>query len=72
MPRSAYALSARAVRRMTELAGTPAIVALLGDLGRGVPFDRAFRDRLSIRYDTFQAGLASKLAPGPKGPGPVR
>ena len=54
----AYAVSAHAVRRMTELAGTPAVVALLGDLGRGVPFDRAFRQRLSIRYDAFQAGLA--------------
>ena len=54
----AYAVSAHAVRRMTELAGTPAIVGLLGDLGRGVAFDRAFRQRLSIRYDAFQAGLA--------------
>jgi tetratricopeptide (TPR) repeat protein len=54
----AYAVSARAVRRMTELAGTPAIVSLLGDLGRGVPFDRAFKDRLSMRYDRFQASLA--------------
>jgi len=54
----AYAVSAHAVRRMTELAGTPAIVGLLGDLGRGVSFDRAFRQRLSIRYDAFQAGLA--------------
>ena len=54
----AYAVSAHAVRRMTELAGTPAIVGLLGDLGRGVAFDRAFRQRRSIRYDAFQAGLA--------------
>jgi tetratricopeptide (TPR) repeat protein len=57
---TAYALSARAVRRMTELAGTSAIVALLGDLGRGIPFDRAFRDRLSMRYDAFQAALARR------------
>ncbi len=54
----AYAVSAHAVRRMTELAGTPALVGLLGDLGRGVAFDRAFRQRLSIRYDAFRADLA--------------
>lgn len=54
----AYAVSAHAVRRLTELVGTPAVVALLGDLGRGVPFDRAFRQRLSIRYNAFQADLA--------------
>ncbi len=54
----AYALSARAVRRMTELAGTPAIVALLQDLGRGATFERAFRDRFSTRYAAFRAGLA--------------
>ena len=56
--RVAYAVSARAVRRMTELAGTPAIVGLLADLGSGVRFDHAFRQRLSIRYDAFQSGLA--------------
>ncbi len=54
----AYAWSARAVRRMTERNGTPAVVGLLQDLGSGVPIDRAFRQRLSIRYAVFEAALA--------------
>jgi tetratricopeptide (TPR) repeat protein len=54
----AYAVSARAVTRMTGLAGTPAVVQLLRDLGQGVPFDRAFEQRLSLRYHEFQAALA--------------
>jgi tetratricopeptide (TPR) repeat protein len=54
----AYAVSARAVTRMTSLAGTPAVVQLLRDLGQGISFDRAFEQRLSLEYREFQAALA--------------
>jgi len=51
----AYATSARAVRRLIEDRGAPAVVLLLKDLAQGEPFDRAFHQRLSIRYDDFAA-----------------
>ena len=37
-----------------QLRGTPAIVTLLEDLRRGVPFASAFYQRLSMRYEDFQ------------------
>jgi tetratricopeptide (TPR) repeat protein len=55
----AYATAAKAVRRLIELRGVNAIVALLEDLRRGVPFDRAFQQRLAMRYEDFDA-LASR------------
>ncbi len=51
----AYASSARAVRRLLERHGAPALVALLKDLGRGESFASAFRERLAIRYEDFAA-----------------
>jgi tetratricopeptide (TPR) repeat protein len=51
----AYASAARAVRRLIEQRGAPALVALLEDLGRGAPFDRAFHERLAMRYEDFAA-----------------
>jgi hypothetical protein len=51
----AYASSARAVRRLLEQHGAPALVALLKDLGRGESFASAFRERLAIRYEDFAA-----------------
>lgn len=52
---SAYARSALAVRKMVQLRGAPAVVTLLQDLGRGVPFGSAFYQRIAMRYEDFQA-----------------
>lgn len=52
---TAYASAARAVRRLIEQRGASAIVALLQDLGRGVPFARAFQHRIDVRYEDFAA-----------------
>ena len=54
----AYASSARAVRRLIEQCGAPAIVALLEDLGRGAPFASAFHQRVAMRYEDFAALVA--------------
>jgi hypothetical protein len=54
----AYALSARAVRRMQELRGPGAVVALLRDLSLGVPFDSAFHQRMAMPYEEFQEAIA--------------
>jgi len=51
---TAYAQSTLAVQKAVQLRGTPAIVTLLEDLRRGVPFASAFYQRLSIRYEDFQ------------------
>jgi tetratricopeptide (TPR) repeat protein len=53
----AYTLSTRAVRRMQELRGPGAVVALLRDLARGVPFASAFHQRMAMSYEDFQATL---------------
>ena len=50
----AYAQSAVAVDRMMDLRGAPAIVLLLKDLAKGVPFASAFRHRIALRYDEFE------------------
>jgi len=54
----AYALSARAVRRMMELRSPSAIVTLLQDLARGVSFANAFHQNIGMRYEDFQAMIA--------------
>ena len=54
----AYAFSARAVQRMIELRGAPAVVQLLQDLGRGADFAAAFQQRISMRYEDFQTMVA--------------
>ncbi len=51
----AYASAARAVRRLIEQHGAPAVVALLEDLARGVPFASAFHQRIEMRYEDFAA-----------------
>lgn len=52
---TAYASAARAVRRLFEQRGAPAIVALLQDLGHGTPFASAFQHRIEMRYEDFAA-----------------
>ena len=54
----AYALSARAVRRMMELRGPSAVVTLLQDLARGASFANAFHQHIGTRFDDFQAMIA--------------
>jgi tetratricopeptide (TPR) repeat protein len=54
----AYASSARAVRRLLDQRGAPAVVALLKDLGRGAPFASAFHRRIAMRYEDFAALVA--------------
>jgi len=54
----AYATSARAVRRLIEQRGVDTVVALLEDLGRGAPFDRAFQQRTAMRYEDFATLVA--------------
>jgi hypothetical protein len=56
--RVAYALSAHAVQRMFDVRGPYAIIALLQDLARGAEFASAFQQRLSMRYEDFQAMVA--------------
>jgi tetratricopeptide (TPR) repeat protein len=56
--RTAYSLSGRAVQKMLQLRGAPAIVMLLQDVGRGVPFASAFQQRIAMRYEDFQLIVA--------------
>jgi len=51
----AYASAARAVRRLIERRGAAALVALLRDLSRGLPFASAFHRRMGMRYGDFAA-----------------
>ena len=55
--RTAYAQSAGAVRAMIELAGAPALAALLQDLGRGDAFEAAFERHMSSSYAGFAASV---------------
>jgi tetratricopeptide (TPR) repeat protein len=56
--RLAYAFSARAVRRMLDLRGAPAVVTLLQDLSRGADFANAFQQRIFMRYEDFDTLVA--------------
>ena len=56
--RVAYALSAKAVRRMINVRSAAAIVTLLQDLGRGVTFASAFQQNIGMRYEDFQVMIA--------------
>jgi tetratricopeptide (TPR) repeat protein len=56
--RVAYAMSGRAVEKMLQLRGAPAVVALLQDLSRGNEFASAFNLRMAMRYEDFQALMA--------------
>ena len=50
----AYAQSAAAVKRLMDDAGAPAIVGILTDLGRGLPFAEAFQRHANLSYADFQ------------------
>ena len=50
----AYAQSAAAVKRLMDEAGPPAIVGILTDLGRGLPFAEAFQRHANMPYADFQ------------------
>jgi hypothetical protein len=54
----AYALSAKAVRRMMELRSASAVVTLLQDLARGASFATSFHQNIGMRYEDFQAMIA--------------
>jgi len=54
----AYGSAARAVRRLIEQRGVPALVALLEDLARGAQFASAFQERIAMRYEDFAALVA--------------
>lgn len=58
----AYAASARAARLMIERWGAAAVVALLEDLARGVPFARAFHQQTAMTYEEFAALVAGAAA----------
>jgi tetratricopeptide (TPR) repeat protein len=53
--RLAYAYSTYAVRRIIQLRGANAVVALLRDLARGVDFNTAFGKHVEMRYEEFDA-----------------
>ncbi|HJR61819.1 MAG TPA: tetratricopeptide repeat protein [Vicinamibacterales bacterium] len=53
----AYAQSAAAVKRLLDEAGAPAVVGILTDLARGLPFPEAFERNVNIKYLEFQKRL---------------
>jgi tetratricopeptide (TPR) repeat protein len=53
----AYAQSAVAVHALIDLAGAPAVVNMLTDIGGGVPFAQAFERHILISYADFQNRL---------------
>ncbi len=55
--RVAYAQSALAVQKMMDLAGSTGVMALVADLGQGVPLAEAFERRLLMSYADFLAEL---------------
>jgi hypothetical protein len=56
--RLAYAQSAVMAQRLVDEGGGSGIVAILQDLAAGVPFERAYEQRLFLPFDTFAASLA--------------
>jgi tetratricopeptide (TPR) repeat protein len=52
----AYAQSAAAVKRLLDDAGAPAVVGILEDLARGLPFAEAFERHAHMTYADFQKG----------------
>jgi tetratricopeptide (TPR) repeat protein len=54
----AYAQSALAVKKLIDLRGPGAIVALLQSLGSGVPFPEAFQGAMGMRLDELQSLIA--------------
>ena len=59
--RLAYAQSALLARAIVDRHSTGALNALLADLGRGVPFDAAFRARAYETWPAFFSRFASEL-----------
>ncbi len=55
--RKAYALSAVAAGRLLEVAGGAGVVNLLRDLGAGVDFETAFRQRIYMTFADFLKSL---------------
>ncbi|CAN5675686.1 tetratricopeptide repeat protein [soil metagenome] len=53
----AYAQSAAAVKLLMDEAGAPAIVGILADLARGLPFAEAFERHTNLTYADFQKRL---------------
>jgi hypothetical protein len=53
--RLAYAQSAVLAQQLLDEGGGPAVVAILQDLAAGVPFARAYEQRLFLPFDTFTA-----------------
>ena len=51
---SAYAGSAIAAMGLLERAGAPRLMGLLGDLGAGADFDRAFLSWIQMPYGAFE------------------
>jgi hypothetical protein len=56
----AYTSAAEAERYVIDVRGVATMAALLQDLGRGEPFERAFRRRIAMRYEDFAAIAARK------------
>jgi hypothetical protein len=55
----AYAQSAVATRTLVRDAGVAAVVAILTDIGRGIPFAEAFERHANMPYAEFQRKLGS-------------
>ena len=53
----AYAESAVSVEALFADAGAPAVVSLLADVGRGLPFAEAFERNILVSYTDFQGRL---------------
>lgn len=58
--RLAYAQSALLVRSIIDRHSEGALNALVGDLGRGVPFEEAFRARMFVSWPSFFARFAAE------------
>lgn len=56
--RVAYAQSAVIAQRLLDEGGGSGVVAILQDLAAGVPFKRAYQQRLFLPFETFEAAVA--------------
>ena len=54
---AAYAQSAVAVKRMMDLRGPQAVVALLRALGQGAGFETTFQQTIHMRFEDFATML---------------
>ncbi len=60
-PALLYALSATAVKLMVSRVGLGRVVELIRSVGRGTPFERAFKSVLGEDLATFEEGLKGEL-----------